>query len=588
MKKLNTLITCVLLLMGSLSFGQVTVNIKDMSTISGQTIPANGPIQIAPNSNVRLQFLIDLSKPSAQVVDGTLRVYTKRNASDFTAIAVTGVNQFINDNMWNNNTTFMTSGDVTIPASNFNATGGVLYAEFESSSGVKYKSSDWSVTVNSGDNPPPPPSGSPTLKLFSGSHALDGGGFLPFYKNYAPLSGVNKIGIAKEGEIKIVLRYHILFPDNYDCSDGKFQLFAREGSSAPVAIEGATTYIGGHCNGPIDFYRRMEATIKADLFANSGRGYLYCQFKSNGRTVNTSGLMVELVAPIVGNFISGSQSISEGTVPVPFVTGRVRHQVPRGDTPIPGDFTFQWQRKTGNTFTFAGSITNDPGFDPGALTETTSYRRIAMSLGLVSVSNAITVEVNELSDNNTICCDQEVAYGEQPTAITGVVPSGIGAFTYRWETKSRGRWSQISDATSKDYTPEVVTSGRGTITKRFRRVVIPGSGAPLISNIVGITYKLNRRGRKVESLSSVAAEGLSLYPNPVATTLQIEAGTDISDVAVTVVDRIGRTYPMEMAKMHRTSSHTMSIDVRHLPVGLYRLLIAEEGEQPMQRSFIKE
>ena len=124
---------------GLISLNQPSVSIYNMQYVNGQSIGSNESIKITEGTNSRVLFGIILDNPNGW--QGTLRVYTKRYSGDSPQL------QGGSDYVFSGNTYFTSSKDITLYASNFNSTGGSLYAEFESLGGNKHTSNSYSIEV---------------------------------------------------------------------------------------------------------------------------------------------------------------------------------------------------------------------------------------------------------------------------------------------------------------------------------------------------------------------------------------------------------------------------------------------------------
>ncbi len=141
--KFEFLTLILLLALCSFSYSQVSVSIKNMSYSIGGNVNNGEPIQIQNESNVRILFNVELTKPSNQVTgNSTLKIFVKKPQQSKIQV---GSTEYICNICW---TTFYSSSkDVTINSSTLSNNDGVLFAEFESSSGIKYKSADWSIEI---------------------------------------------------------------------------------------------------------------------------------------------------------------------------------------------------------------------------------------------------------------------------------------------------------------------------------------------------------------------------------------------------------------------------------------------------------
>lgn len=90
--------------------------------------------------------------------------------------------------------------------------------------------------------------------------------------------------------------------------------------------------------------------------------------------------------------------------------------------------------------------------------------------------------------NNTISGNQNIAFGQTPTALIGSVPTGgSGSYTYQWQAKTAVHdWINVSDGNSKNYQPVAPY-----LATEFRRRVMSPNISSSLSNIVTVTVSNN-------------------------------------------------------------------------------------------------
>jgi hypothetical protein len=127
-------ITSIYLMLCTTMLGQVGVTISNMNYISGTPISNCGNIDFDINSTVRIQFTTSLTKQSTQTVGiGNLYIYTVGSSG----VRVERSNVIVQPVSFNTN--YSSSFDITIPAVDFNTTGGTLFAVFKTNSGNEYQ-----------------------------------------------------------------------------------------------------------------------------------------------------------------------------------------------------------------------------------------------------------------------------------------------------------------------------------------------------------------------------------------------------------------------------------------------------------------
>ncbi len=186
------------------------------------------------------------------------------------------------------------------------------------------------------------------------------------------------------------------------------------------------------------------------------------------QVIDSSNVMEITVQPkILGNLISEEQTICEGDTPAPF-TGAEPAQ---GGT---GVFEYQWEQASGGSDWYEGEGDNT-GIDyaPGALTDTTQYRRIVTSGMCADTSDVLPVYVHPLINNNIIEADQTVCEGIAPDELQSATPAegGTGTYNYLWEQST-----DLSDWTDADDPADTESLSPGVLpeTTFFRRIINSG------------------------------------------------------------------------------------------------------------------
>ncbi|MCC9135027.1 gliding motility-associated C-terminal domain-containing protein [Pontibacter silvestris] len=183
---------------------------------------------------------------------------------------------------------------------------------------------------------------------------------------------------------------------------------------------------------------------------------------------------------IANNTITASQAICTNTAPEELIGSDVT-----GGT---GSYDFVWEYSTTNTpGSFIPVATGGRGkhYKPGALKETTYFRRSVTSGACAEPSNVVEILVYPEITRNTITLSQNIYYGQIPAPLSGSVPAGGRSenYTYLWEYSEDGtNFTPAADPnTGKNYAPEALTKDTW-----YRRIVYSG-GCENISNLVKIT-----------------------------------------------------------------------------------------------------
>jgi len=185
---------------------------------------------------------------------------------------------------------------------------------------------------------------------------------------------------------------------------------------------------------------------------------------------------------ITGNTINGAQTICAGTSP----------QSLSGPQPTGGDsnFAYRWEMSTtGANGIFTPVLVNgdQAGYTPGTLSQTTWFRRVAISGGCENPSNVIEITVHQSIGNNILTAGTQTVCIDGSTTIIGSDPTGgNGSYVYLWEVSTLsatdGFVKAPGDNLDQHYTPTDLKQ-----TSWFRRVAYSGPCAEHTSQAIQIT-----------------------------------------------------------------------------------------------------
>jgi gliding motility-associated-like protein len=144
-------------------------------------------------------------------------------------------------------------------------------------------------------------------------------------------------------------------------------------------------------------------------------------------------------------------------------------------------FTYFWQESTnfGVSWTnIAGSLTQN--YQPGAIGQTTVFRRVVSSSVCSDTSNRDTITIVPAIQNNTIGAYQRFCGSGNPANIVGVpATGGTGTYIYSWEESADGtNWTPIVGVNTPSYDPPAVIS-----TTTYYHRIVRSSICTSISNI---------------------------------------------------------------------------------------------------------
>lgn len=476
MKK-NYLFLIATFMLNALMFAQ-TVTLTPTAVNSNNV--NSGPINLAsvPTSTITLNVKVDIPSNVAVNDQGTITVYYS-NLSITNANVATGGN---GGNLYfGGGRTATRSMVINLYWSDFLTSGGFIFAEYKTSAGTAYRSSNLAViknsTMNSGTtlNPPadaPNPTKIPnslccnqTIRLGDKPQPIIGSQFLNPYAREP--YGINikweTNGTPRPPDILSLDNINHSLTLDYATALGSF------------TVKRSLGYIYGN-QYPNTSNSITITVVPSPILRNT---------ISINETPNTEGFIE--VSNLRKLTISGSNSVVNLKVlQDPFYTIQNRDPGANVDsykweyTPTGPSSLEKWitlPNENSETLIFSDPLQFSSNED--------SYfkiRRIAIYQNISQVSNEVKVLVRKLRFNNTICCDQSLKINSQidfenPSQINGSIPEidnsnitgtnfTIHSTEFQWQVQSIERstssqWTNISGAIYKDYTPNqplIVTS----------------------------------------------------------------------------------------------------------------------------------
>ncbi|MCC9166274.1 gliding motility-associated C-terminal domain-containing protein [Pontibacter harenae] len=184
---------------------------------------------------------------------------------------------------------------------------------------------------------------------------------------------------------------------------------------------------------------------------------------------------------ITNNTISAPQTICTGTTPV-----ALNGSIPAGGD---GSYTYRWEVSTNGAtgiFAPAPGENDKAGYVPGALTQTTWFRRVVVSNICSNPSTAVEITVNDNIGNNLLTGEQTICLGSI-AILTGSVPTGgSGTYTYIWEVSTLSDQDGFVPAPGENDKQNYTTTSLNQ-TSWFRRRVTSAPCAVQYSTPVKIT-----------------------------------------------------------------------------------------------------
>ena len=208
---------------------------------------------------------------------------------------------------------------------------------------------------------------------------------------------------------------------------------------------------------------------------------------TGGACLNTSNVVTVTVQPVISSNTIVPPSILAicGSGDPGLMTGSAA----LGGTGIPA---YQWQSSTDDVTYTNIAAANAANYDPGVITVSTWYRRLAISgaCTVANVSNAIKFTLNPVLTAGTIGTAQEFCQSGTPAVLNEITPAAGGdqIYVYQWQsstTSATTGFADIAGATQINYTP----SSPITQTTYYRRTVISAASGcgPVSSPAVAIT-----------------------------------------------------------------------------------------------------
>ena len=171
--------------------------------------------------------------------------------------------------------------------------------------------------------------------------------------------------------------------------------------------------------------------------------------------------------------IAADQDICYGDTPTPFTS--TLNASAMGE-----DISYSWEKSTDNQITWQAITNNSATYAPGALTQTTNFRRIANSITCTATktSNVVTVSVGVQLNGGTATGSQNLCLNDTPTGleVNNASNSG-GTITYQWESSTTNNAANFTTVTgtgsqTATYTPPTASVG----TTYYRRITTATSG----------------------------------------------------------------------------------------------------------------
>ena len=591
-----------LFVFNTISYGQkVTLT---LTSVNGANVNT-GPINLAsiPYSTITLGAKVEIPDNVAVGDQGTIKIYYSASTALGAIVTINGNGGAL---YFGGGKTATRSFIINLNWTDFLTSGGYIYAEYKNSdspSGTAFKSQNIAViknaTMTTGTNLNPPADAPNPTKI----------------PNTLCCDQIVRVG------------------DKPAIITGTTFLNPYQGE--PYGIN--TTWIANGI-GSVRFLKNSNSTLEIDYLTETGKftitrglGYSYGgQYPNKSNSVN----ITVVPSPIINEILIDGGKDANGFVEVidsnpkqiysdrassPRVNLNILenpYHIPqlRGDSFANID-RYEWQyaitNQSDNSFknwiTFENenlasleyiALKNIPNSEDNYLL----IRRIAFYKNISNTSNILKIIPRTLKNNNVICCDQVLALNstlqqiENPSIITGSAATidriqnvEIINTAYQWQrqaiTNTRpnqyGSWSNISEATAKDYLPiplQFVTGTRGRLvvetTYNYRRITT-------------ITYKVNNTGNytsksfsnetNIQAGTEYRTPTLIAYPNPVSSILYVENKSSdypLTSTRISVTNILGINVNTTFTVVNE---NLISINVSNLVIGTYFINVESDG-----------
>ncbi|HWB28386.1 MAG TPA: DUF6443 domain-containing protein [Chitinophagaceae bacterium] len=194
----------------------------------------------------------------------------------------------------------------------------------------------------------------------------------------------------------------------------------------------------------------------------------------------SASLSASVVQALDGGAISANknQTINYNTTP-----GTISCSAAANGSCSPS-YSYQWQQSTDavNYTDISGATGQNLTFS-SALTQTTYYKRkVTETTSGTAYSDVATVIVYPQLTSSVSPSSATVNYNTSPGQLTNTRTGGSGTYTYQWQSSpNNSTWTNISGATSQNYTPGVLAS------TTYYRVNTTSNGVQVTSNVSTIT-----------------------------------------------------------------------------------------------------
>jgi hypothetical protein len=574
MKKVKKIISSVMFILAITNSFCQTLSL-DVLTVNGQSV-SNNIINLGPydgSVSVTLSTQVTMPNIPSDSYPGTINIYYKKE-TNFPANIPTG--GFGGNLFFLGSTTAYRNFSITLNPPAFNLTGGFVYCEYTSNSGLKYVSTNRSVIKSTITTNPI------TVTPCELCQYVPYGGYA-----ILPRIQANHNWYIKESNNPIPT--DPLFPLINKPIQSSYSIYQKENSSdinadCKTLIINSTPSTGCTITG---YENNIAYNNLSNSFNNSTSSYLFLPLGYNTET-------------IIGNQATytcnaTAQNPSSTIIPLTYYQWQKRHI---DLEPECSDFAnwyinHSWQNIPGAT---------NANFNPGSVTEAFEYRRLAkisendinstyytdaFSSNVISI--VPTFGTNSSKNPHVICCNQTTANNVQTAnMLTANVDSlnGIQTMYYIWQvSKNNLDWITVKSGfgtSSNTYTPirpyfwgygstGSTPSAIASNTFYYRRIIVSYDNIYYPSNTVSIYFKRTTRDRYAANTNLDSSTNISIYPNPSENLINIESPKDLNNFEIKIIDITGRTV-LSVTNIEGEKLFNKILDISILPKGIYSII----------------
>ncbi|MEO5776490.1 MAG: T9SS type A sorting domain-containing protein [Flavobacterium sp.] len=561
----------------NVSFGQVTVTTENLKVngVAASSVNFNASSSLAFTVDVNLKTF----DGSTNNIFGNLYLYYKPSATTpevqigiWVITFVVTYPPFVTQTTYTNQSSF---APITLSASNFFPTGGIIYARYVNNNNSSYTSSNISITGGTRVATSPPPSTGNTIccnqTIRYGDKPVITGSTITTLPPGVTLHWAKGSGFGGAAQT------------NHATSDGW-------NNFDPDYMFQTTTYKRVLVSSTSTKSNDITVTVVPTPIASNT---IMCNGSKLSDGIYESGELESL------DFSGLGANFNLNVLADPF------HSPVRADS-YESVSEYQWQYRSGYANSRWQDITNVTGFvQPAGYPDNFFIRRIAKHQNIRNVSNILQVYIRKASVSNTICCDQALAINQVPAAVTGTAavystadggktntPTNI-TIKYQWQSRFRSSpWTNIVGANSQNYAAPAITSPNISVSYRriarvdyYRPSEISGNPTASFYETYSNVISLETAGGTRTKISMVHQDSqFTIFPNPTSSILNISVTNGLESTSFKTFNALGQDIKLNFIKL---DDNVISVDVSVLTKGVYYILL-EIDSKIIVKKFIKE